>query len=165
MHRMVFLTAAVFLVAPTHDVVGQADTSTVDARRIRILQEEFIAAFTAGDLDRLMAFYADDAVSMAPNVPAFVGKDAIRSVYVEVLPLYTSDFSYQLDEIEVSGDLAFLRITYVDTLTPTSGGEVIRNGGHALTILRRGPDGTWKVWREMWTFVRERFLDDLLRPR
>lgn len=24
-----------------------------------------------------------------------------------------------------------------------------------VTILQRQPDGSWKVWREMWTFIRD----------
>lgn len=165
MHRMVFLVAAVFSLATAQYVIAQIDPATTDAGQIRILQERLVAAWTAGDIGRLMALYSDDAITMAPNVPAFIGKDAIRAVYAETLRLYTSKFSYQVDEIEVSGDLAFLRVTYVDALTPRLGGDGARNGGHALTILRREPKGSWKVWREMSTIVRARFVDELLRKK
>ena len=128
-----------------------------------MLHDQFLAAYSAGDLDRVMAFYADDAVQMAPNVPAFVSKDVIRSVYEEVLRIQRTELSYVIDEVEVAEDLAFLRTTYVDTRTPTLGGEPARTGGHSLTILRRTPDGSWKIWREMWTHVRPRVVDELLR--
>ncbi|MEE8586821.1 MAG: hypothetical protein V3T83_18425 [Acidobacteriota bacterium] len=51
-------------------------------------------------------------------------------------------------EVEVAGDWAFDRGTYTITLTPKAGGEpVFEDEAKYLTITKRQPDGSWKIYR------------------
>ncbi len=150
MRRPIFAISAILLAACAAE--GQQATATqVDAEAIMMLLTEYDAAATAGNVDAVMALYADDAVSMPPDAPARTGKEEIRAAFVAVLEENTVQLTSQVDEVRVSGDLAFLRAAYDETVTPKAGGEPTQLHGKWLVILERQPDGSWKSWREMWS--------------
>jgi uncharacterized protein (TIGR02246 family) len=55
--------------------------------------------------------------------------------------------SYDIREIEVLGDRAYLRNYLTVTVTPP-GGEPVRRAGHTLSILRKEPGGKWVLARD-----------------
>jgi uncharacterized protein (TIGR02246 family) len=50
-------------------------------------------------------------------------------------------------EVHVSGDLAFAR-TKLDVHVTPQGKETMHRSGYALGVYRRGPDGSWRLWRD-----------------
>ena len=150
MRRPIFAISAILLAACTTEG-QQATTAQVDAEAIMKLLAESDAAATAGNVDAVMALYADDAVSMPPDAPARTGKEEIRAAFVAFLEDNTVQLTSQVDEVRVSGDLAFLRVAYDETVTPKAGGEPTQYHGKWLVIMERQPDGSWKSWREMWS--------------
>ena len=58
-----------------------------------------------------------------------------------------SEGSYDIREIKVLGDWAYLRNYITVTMTPP-GGEPVRRAGYALSILRKQPDGKWVLARD-----------------
>jgi ketosteroid isomerase-like protein len=50
-------------------------------------------------------------------------------------------------EVEVDGDLGYIWSRYTNTETPKAGGETIEDHGHAVIIVRRQHDGSWKIAR------------------
>ena len=121
-----------------------------DTKAIKSLTEKYDATINSGDLDSLMSIYTDDAVRMQPNMPALVGKDAIRSVMQSFFENYTIDLKETTDEVIVAGDWAFARGTYIYTLTPKVGGEPIRDSGKWVAFNKRQPDGSWKCYRNIY---------------
>jgi ketosteroid isomerase-like protein len=59
--------------APTVDLAAFETKAKGDLRI-------WLAAYNAGDVETIVAKYADDAVVMAPGNPAAVGRDAIREL-------------------------------------------------------------------------------------
>ncbi len=55
--------------------------SNADEREIQKLLDGFMAADNAGDVDQIMSFYADDAITMPPNDNVVSGKAAIAASY------------------------------------------------------------------------------------
>jgi uncharacterized protein (TIGR02246 family) len=52
-----------------------------------------------------------------------------------------------IQEVEVNGDWAWLR-NHIDlTLTPPEG-QALRRSGYTLTVLRKGEDGRWRLFRD-----------------
>ena len=51
-------------------------------------------------------------------------------------------------EIMVTGDLAVLWNLIDVSITPLAGGETMKRAGKTLTVLRRGDDGKWRIWRD-----------------
>ena len=58
-----------------------ADTAA-DEAAMKAGTEAWIAAYTVGDVDKMVALYADDAIVMPPDAPAAVGHDAMRTYLV-----------------------------------------------------------------------------------
>jgi uncharacterized protein (TIGR02246 family) len=53
----------------------------------------------------------------------------------------------EIQEIEVLGDRAWIR-NHIDlTLTPPKG-EPLQRSGYTLTVLRKGDDGRWRLFRD-----------------
>ena len=121
-----------------------------DVEAIKNLTEEYDAAINSGDLYSWMSLYTDDAVRMPPNMPALVGKDAIRSVMQSFFENYTIDLKETTEEVIVAGDWAFARGTYTLTSTPKVSGEPIRDTGKWVAFHKRQPDGSWKCYRNIY---------------
>jgi uncharacterized protein (TIGR02246 family) len=152
MRRCIFAVSAVFIAACTQPGRHQATTTEADdVAAIKTLLQEYRIAVNAGDLDGILALYADDAVTFPPDTAPYTGKEEMRPLYQAAIEENTFRFTPQADEVRVSGDLAFLRVTYNETVMPKVGGEPTELHGNWLVILERQPDGTWKWWREMWS--------------
>ena len=56
----------------------QADIE-LEKKRLAEVDEEWKAAAGAGDIERALSYWSDDATVFAPGAPPIVGKDAIRA--------------------------------------------------------------------------------------
>jgi uncharacterized protein (TIGR02246 family) len=120
-----------------------------DIEAIKSMTEKYDATINAGDLDSWMSLYADDAVRMPPNKPALFGKDSIRSMMQSFFENYTSDLKETTEEVIVAGNWAFARGTFIITLTPKAGGESIQDSGKWVAFVKRYPDGSWRIYRNI----------------
>ncbi len=118
-----------------------------DIQSIRQLAADWRSGWLAGDVDALLSLYADDPVLMPQGQPAVSGKNAIRPLYEAVLNEVTIRSEGTLMEVEVSGDWGYFWSTYKLTAAPKAGGEMIESEGKSLFIVRRQPDGAWKISR------------------
>ena len=99
--------------------------------------EVFDAAMRAGDIDGFMSMYADDAVLMPPNSPAFSGSAAIRRFWSGLLAAGKTDVNLVVEDVYSSGDLAIERGTY-ELTTP------FKDSGKYIVVWRhRG--GKWQI--------------------
>jgi ketosteroid isomerase-like protein len=53
----------------------------------------------------------------------------------------------EIAEIQLLGDWAWIRNRITVSVTPPGGGAVSR-AGYTLTILRKGADGRWRLFRD-----------------
>jgi uncharacterized protein (TIGR02246 family) len=116
-----------------------------DERAIRDLVSTWMAASRAGELATVLGLMADDVVFMAPGQEAF-GKEAF-AVASQAMKDVHLEGSYDIREIKVLGDWAYLRNYIAITVTPP-GGEPMRRAGYTLSILRKQPDGKWVLARD-----------------
>ena len=123
-----------------------AQTAEDEVRAARAAWDE---AYSAGDLDRLMELYTEDAVSMAPGFPASVGREAIEADLGGFLAEHDTQHDTDIQDIVVEGDLALERAAYTDEITPR-GGEAFTEHGKHIVVYRRGADGAWRVLWEIW---------------
>jgi uncharacterized protein (TIGR02246 family) len=128
-----------------------ATTSTeADLEALRELVRQYDAGVNAGHLDGLVALYAADAVQMPPDEPVVVGQEAIRSRGESFFAQNTDEVRSAVEDVQVSGDWAFLRMSYTESWTPRGGGETTAVVGKWLLICRRQADGTWRITNEIW---------------
>ena len=58
--------------------------------------------------------------------------------------------SEEVLEIEIAGGWAFARCTYEVTLVPIRGWRPAEDRGKLVRIMKRQPEGTWKVYLDIW---------------
>ena len=120
-----------------------------DMQAIERLAGAWRAGWDTGDVDALLALYAEDALLMPQNQPILAGKEAIRAAYQPVLEQYEIRGDGDVKEMVVSGDWGFFRVAYRLSATPKAGGETIHDTGKSLFIVRRVAGGEWKIARLM----------------
>lgn len=87
----------------TQQVVTKPDMAVVKAE-IQALETAWSAADNARDAQAVVAFYADDAVSMANNAPRLVGKEAILKDVETALAKRVKGSTIAFETLEVFGD-------------------------------------------------------------
>ena len=129
---------------------AQESTREADEEAIRVLIQEYAAAFSAGDVARLLACYTEDAVRMPPAAPAYTGRAAFEEGFRKKFEQFSYQLTWPAEEIVMAAGWAFHQRTYISKLTPVAGGEVIEGSGKAVAILQKQPDNSWKIAREIW---------------
>jgi uncharacterized protein (TIGR02246 family) len=104
---------------------------TDDERAIRDLIATWMAASQAGDAATVLGLMADDVIFMVPGREPF-GKEAFAAASQSMKDM-RFEGSYDIHEIEVAGDWAYLRNYLTVTMTPP-GGEPMRRAGFTLSI-------------------------------
>jgi uncharacterized protein (TIGR02246 family) len=116
-----------------------------DERAIRDLVETWMSATKAGDAATVLSLMSDDVVFMVPGVEPF-GKEAFAAA-LKGLGMMTVEGRSDIHELAVLGDIAYLRNRIEMTATAPDG-KLNRRSGWTLTILRKGPDGRWRLSRD-----------------
>jgi ketosteroid isomerase-like protein len=110
---------------------------------------EWIGAYNAGEPDRIIALYSEDAIVMPPDAPSVTGDAALRSFLADEMAeakkggitiVLTGD-----DEADTSGDLGWHRGTFK---VVGEGGASLGTGKY-LEIWER-QQGKWRITRDIW---------------
>jgi len=118
----------------------------LDVAQVYKLWDEYAAAAHAGDLERWMSLWIDDAIQMPPDVPRRVGKEEIRREMQPGFDLFNmSNMIIHTEEVRILGDRAYSHGTYTFEMTPKEGGETQSLSGKFLDILEKQVDGSWKI--------------------
>ena len=128
------------------DVTETAEAREADASEMRDAEAEWVKAWAARDIDRVVNHYADDAFVELAGVPIMRGKKEIRDGLKQGLsdPAFSLSFAPVQIEVSKSGDLAYARGTY--TVTKTERSTVVTNGrGKYIVVYRKQADGRWKA--------------------
>ncbi len=111
------------------------------------------AAAAAGDVERVVTFWSEDAVNFFPGEPVARGLDAI----IALVRRYRSDARYSLRwhsdtaRVAASGELGYTSGSFTMTLGTDDGGTVTRTG-HYVCIWRKLDSGEWKCTVEASVF-------------
>ena len=118
--------------------------------------DRFRDAGRAGDLDRFLDCFEDDAIWMLDDRPYDAGKKHARE-YFSFLTESAFDQEVTKDEIQVCGDWAFARVTFDGYLNPKPGveGESYKVFSRHFMVFKRQGDNTWKLARDMWVMPGE----------
>ncbi len=127
------------------------DTTEADVAAIRQINDDFVEAVNSDNVAGQLALYTDDAIRMPPDQESLVGIDAIRSGAESFYAEYEQELTGEVQEIEVSGDRAFARGIFTFSATPKADSPAVEmRAGKWVHILKRQPDGSWKVYRDIW---------------
>jgi uncharacterized protein (TIGR02246 family) len=118
-----------------------------DLAAIARSRDEYVAAHNAGDLDRIMALWADDAILLPPDEPTIYGKAAIRDYIEKVLDQIPARVALSLEETRIADDWAFDRGVETVTMGTEASGQSVTMRVKYICILQRQADGSWKFAR------------------
>jgi uncharacterized protein (TIGR02246 family) len=116
-----------------------------DERAIRELVDTWMDASRAGDTAAVLDLMTDDVLFTVPGREPF-GKEEFRKSSESMRDVRV-DGRAEVREIEVLGDRAWIR-NHIDLAITQPDGESLRRSGYTLTILRKGGDGRWRLYRD-----------------
>ncbi|MEJ7807124.1 MAG: SgcJ/EcaC family oxidoreductase [Telluria sp.] len=121
---------------------------STDEQAVRALITRWIEATRAGDVDTVLSLLVPDAVFLMAGQMPMVGQEAFAKNLRGMLADHTVDSTSEVDEVAVSGDMAYCRTRLSVTVTSKHGRPPLQRTGHTLTILRKGSDGKWLLTRD-----------------
>ena len=97
--------------------------------------------------DALSSHYSEDVVVMFPGQGDIVGRSQLIDWQKSYPPI--SEYETKICDLEISGDLAYLRGEYSMAISSPGNGETTRDSGRWLWILKRDSSGSWKIIRDI----------------
>ena len=103
------------------------------------------------DVERVVSYWADDAVVIPQGQPVAEGKAAIRAFVKAAFAIPGFKIHWVSDRVAFSpdGQLAYMRGNSATT-EPGPDGAPITVSGRALTVWRRESDGQWRCVVDIW---------------
>ena len=113
---------------------------------IRNLIETYQRGLNEANVDLIRTAYADDAIFIGQPFPTATGVDDIVALYSDFLSKL--DFNVQFDvlDMELSGDLGFVRTRSHGTIVPKGQTPEGSEGNREIFVVKK-IDGTWKFYR------------------
>lgn len=119
-----------------------------DEDQIRTLVHTWQSATQSGDVDTVLSLMTDDVVFLVPGrAPMRKAEFAALSRVPAGSPRPQFKGTSEIQEILVSGDMAYVWATLSVTVTPPGASQPIKRAGHTLTVLRR-VGGKWLLARD-----------------
>ncbi len=123
-----------------------------DAVRLLVLQA--LDLIRSDHFDDYFDLFTADAVWMMPNAFADVGMTQARRFY-RFTEKFRFDQTATVEELVVSGDWAFARISFDGYLRPKVGDSApLRSVSRHLWVMRNDR-GKWKIARDIWNTPRD----------
>ncbi|MBI3198423.1 MAG: nuclear transport factor 2 family protein [Rhodospirillales bacterium] len=136
---------ALFAGAAAVSVIGGARAQGADdPARLVAIMDSYAAGLRSGNVEALVALYAANGVFMRDNMPAVVGRDALRQAYREVFATLKIDLRFAIQETEVWNDMAWLRATSSGRIKVLASGVESDDAFNLVVIFRREA-GAWKI--------------------
>lgn len=109
-----------------------------DEEQIRAVVSTWQSATSVGDIDTVLSLMTDDVVFLVPGRPPMRKAEfAALSRVPAGSPRPKVEGMSEIQEIHVSGDMAYLWTKLSVTVTPPGASQSIERAGHTLTVLRR----------------------------
>lgn len=126
---------------------AQEQSDTADLAAIAEFDRRYLKAINDGDIETLASLTTEDHMMIASGGPPLRGKKALVDAMTRAFQTTDFDESWATEEIDVSGDLAYQRGTFVVVSRPKAGGAESRITGNFLRIYRK-IDGAWFMVRD-----------------
>jgi uncharacterized protein (TIGR02246 family) len=114
---------------------------------IRSLVGQWHTATAAGGVEAVLRLMSEDVVFLVTSQPAMRGRSTFEKGLRGLLASHTVASTYEIQEVDVSGDLGYCWTVLDVRITSKTGGNAARRTGSALTVLRRQGNGSWAVVR------------------
>jgi len=119
-----------------------------DEQALREVIARWHRATAAGDVDAVLGLMAEDAVFLVAGRPPMRGRAEFADGLRQLLQSHRVESTGDIQEVEVSGDLAYCWTLLHVRMIPRAGGEANERSGSTLSIFHRQPDGAWRLARD-----------------
>ena len=156
--RIVFLISLLFGVpswSPASSMDQPAKLSASDTQAIRATIEAYRKAWLENDNTGVLRTFTDDAILMpAHGSPAVVGIAAIENYWFAPggPPTTITVLDITVDEVSGNSSLAYARglDTVAWTIIQDGTKRHLSHPGTYLNVMKRMPDGSWRIQVHMW---------------
>jgi ketosteroid isomerase-like protein len=103
------------------------------------------------DVEKIIAYWSDDAIVIPPGQPPIEGKDALRQFVTASQKIPGFRIHWVSDHVSFSpdGNVAYMRGANETTVTGPDG-KPITIPGRGITVWRKGSDGQWRCVVDIW---------------
>lgn len=116
-----------------------------EAERLIQTSRSWSEAAQSRDVERMLDYWTDDALVVAPGQPERRGKDAIRQYLLASFA--TPGFRIRWEPVEArvadSGDLGYL-VERTEVTVPGPEGRPLTQRFRSVSVWRKGSDGAWR---------------------
>ncbi len=130
---------------------GDGPLASAEIEAIKAASRAYETAWLSNDPELVMATLTGDAVIVPSGMPSVQGEKAIRAFWwpEDSRPTTVTQFTSTEQEAGGHGDFGFVRGTF--TLRFEYDGADYSSGGTYMSVLRRLPDGSWRISHRMWS--------------
>jgi uncharacterized protein (TIGR02246 family) len=143
----IIVFALVTLCATFGGTIAFAADETAAVDKVRI---DFNAAFNAGDADAIERVFDAEGTLLPPGMPAVTGRENIGNRYRDLFRTTRFRFELRSGDIRVCDGWAFMNVEFARTDIPKAGGGETSVEGYCVLVLKKQPDGSWKIFRDIW---------------
>ena len=161
MRRSVWAIAAIALAAAACGSPKGQEFTTQDAANIRQKNQQFVEAFNAKDIPKVLDLYAENSVFMPPNMPVIRGKDSLKNFYTDLLGQGASNLRLDVTEVSGHGPIAYQSGPY--ELDYAAEKDTPRHDRGKYLFVLRNMSGTWRLQYTMWNS--DLPAEDMLKPK
>jgi uncharacterized protein (TIGR02246 family) len=133
------------LAACTQPPAPVVDTREADIKAIDAVEAAALKAWTAKDMDGIMAQYAADATLVVTNAPVAKGTTELRGMLTELMKDPGLSLTLVAASTDVSGNIAYRKGSYTLHVTDPKTKKPIIEQGSYLNIFKKQADGAWRV--------------------
>ncbi len=119
-----------------------------DCEEIRAIFDTYALAQNTNNADLYMSLWDQDCMKMSQDAPSMFGIKALDQRTRTRFQATRFVTVIKTEEIVASGDWGFARGVATQELTPTAGGPTVHADAKWLDIMKRQPDGHWKIYRD-----------------
>jgi uncharacterized protein (TIGR02246 family) len=119
-----------------------------DEHAIRTLVALWHSATGVGDVKTVLSLMADDVVFLVAGHPPMRGRSTFERGLRGLLAQHRIESTSDVQEVEVSGTLAYCWTNLTVRIVPRSGGDAVVRAGSAVSVLRKQASGSWVVSRD-----------------
>ena len=113
---------------------------------IQNLIQTYQRSLNEADPDLVRTVYADDAIFIGQPFPTVAGIEQIVATYTDLFSKLNFNVQFDIQEIELSGDLGFVRTRSHGTIVPKGQDPEGSEGNREIFVVKRIED-EWKFYR------------------